>query len=459
MKNLYILTEERAKKNVIATILEEYSKKFNKNIINKNTQIVPIIENNIFKFYYKVKGVSIEEIDSIYIYIVSGYSSFVDYMIFEQGYTPIEDENYFSNEERINNLIMLVEETKTSDNESRNTSVYQRSSKFAYASYFYPKVPKYMLYNSKESLKKPSDTNIFGTNLLLTQNVKIIGKNLEYYKKFKTIDELIHFKNNMRLPPKGNIPILINKLDENNITISGILSKPKSKGNIGHDPNIGAITSIAKTLRDLGWNKKITVTKHYVKQEKINKMKHNKFLSLAGILNINLEGVDITSKINKPLLYWHYEDNSEKIATIFIHLLSLNNNIQSIYENHAGCERGYFHTPNTNIPIPKKHSGNKIAIPDLILKCDKEKEIILIEGKQSHTLHKGLDEINDYDLLENVCIKKYYPNYKINRWITTYGNDIYQMELNKKVLFHLNKDGTYYLNKNAPKWIKNCFNN
>lgn len=358
MNNLYILTEERAKGDVIEQILSLYSKYYSKsvNFFNK-IKIIPEIINNKHTFAYNIKGVSIESINEIKLLIVSGNSSFVDFLVFEQEFLPKENER--------NNLLMLIEETKTSDKESRNTGVYQRSSKFVYADYYYPNVPKFMLYNSENNdhNKTPTDTNIFGTNLLLTQNVKIIGKNLKYFYKFTSIDELITFKNHMRKPPKGNVPIDITKFDDR-IEISGRLSKPANAGNIGHDPNIGSLTSIAKSLRVLGWNKRIVITQHGVKQEKVDKMRSNKFLNIASILDIELDGITF-EKPTIPTNYWHYEYNSEKLGTIFLHLLSigLDENIKGIYENHAGCERGYFYTKdNQTITIPKKDKNGLIYI-------------------------------------------------------------------------------------------------
>lgn len=454
MSNIYILTEERPKLHVIKQILELYSKNFNRTMVCKNINILPEIKNNKHTFLYNINGAKIDGISEIKIKIVSGDSSFVDFLVFEQNHLPSEDQN--------NNLLMIIEETKTSDKESRNTGVYQRSSKFVYADYYYPNIKKFMLYNSenKDSNDKPTDTNIFGTNLLLTQNINIIGKNLKYYKKFNNIDELIEFKNNMKLPPANNVPILIKKYNDK-ITISGRLSKPANEGNIRHDPNIGSLTSISKSLRVLGWKGKIVITKHGVKQEKVDKMKSNKFLRIASMLNIELDGISF----KKPVLsrkYWHYEKKSEKLGTIFLHILSTNSNknISGIYENHAGCERGYFYDNKNNpITIPKKDKNNvNLYLPDLILKNSKTKDILIIEGKQSSTLKQGLEEIKHFESIENEFIKPNYKLYSITRWIVTYGNDIYKNNLNDKVLFHLNKDGSYYINKNSPLWFKKLFN-
>ena len=108
---------------------------------------------------------------------------------------------------------MGIEETKTSDEESRNTGVYQRGSKFVYINAYYKNIKLYMLYNEElggREDKRPSDTSIFGTNILLTLGVNIVGKDTSrWFYRFNGLDELINFKNNMRQPPANNVPIII----------------------------------------------------------------------------------------------------------------------------------------------------------------------------------------------------------------------------------------------------------
>lgn len=179
------------------------------------------------------------------------------------------------------------------------------------------------------------------------------------------------------------------------------------------------------------------------------------------MVGIELDGVSFNVNKFIPKQYWHYEHNSEKVGTIFLQMLatSKNDSVISIYENHAGCERGYFYTQTRKaLALPKKDkNGVNLYLPDLILKNDETKEILLIEGKQSSTLDKGLEEIKHFESIEDEFIKPYYRNYSIERWIVTYGKDIYHKNLNPKVIFHLNKNGTYYVNENAPIWIKELF--
>ena len=309
-------------------------------------------------------------------------------------------------------------------------------------------------------MKKPSDTSIFGTNMLLTLGVEILGKsNLNWFKKYESIDELINAKNSMRRPPAGNVPILISKYDDR-IEVSGRLSKPAEVGNIGHDPNIGALSLIAKCLRKLGWDKKIVITQHGVSQKYINRTRgRNKFLYICKLYGVILDGIIMPENYDLPKKYWHYEKSSEKVTSILLHVLAENNGIKEVYQNHAGCERGYFYTKDKKaITLPKKDSGGveNLYIPDLILYDSLTDTILLIEAKKLSTLNKGLIEIQHYDSIENEYIRKYYPNAKNLRYLTLFGGNIREIP-HENVLIHMNSDGSVLINKDAPNFIKELF--
>lgn len=452
--NLWILTEERPKNSVVFTILREYCRMKNKQIAGEEIIIMPIATNGIFTFTYAVQGVSISDIIDIKIKIVSGYSSFMDYMLVEQENEPVNHS--------LSNIVFLLEETKTSDAESRNTGIGQRASKFTYANYYCPDVPKYMLYNEEATSDKdrnPTQTNIFGTNMLLTQDVRFIGKTMTLFTAFTSVDEMIEFKSHMRLPNKTNIPILLKKVNEDTITISGRLSKPKDAGNIGHDPNIGTITCIASTLRKLGWTKNIVVTQHGVSQNYASRNSNNKFIRICKILNIKLEGITMPSNIELPEYYWQYAMSSEKVASILLHLTCQYAGVHGIYENHAGCERSYFREADGSFTtLHKKDAGGKdnLLLPDVVLRNDATKEIYLVEGKMHNKLAEGLYDITGYDAIENEHIKRSYPGYSITRWVTLFGGENTTLP-HEAVLILCNKQGKVIINPNAPQAIKDAF--
>lgn len=450
MKNLWILTEERPKVKVLETIIQYFAKNQNIGFINSGyLKIIPILENNKFSFCYEVIGINTPKINKIFIKIVSGQSSFVDFLIYFQEKQPIFKDI----------PLYAIEETKTDDSESRNTGIYQRCSKFVYIDYFYPNIKKIMLYSLQiQQKEKPTQTNIFGSRLLTTYGVEIIGKiqNEEQIKPFYSIDELIKYKNKMKKPPKSNTPIIITK-HKDEIQISGRLIKADR---LSHDPNIGALSIISAVLRKLNWKHKIVITMHGLKQKHL--LSENKFIQIANRLNIELQGLTIQNIITKKQ-YWHYEEQGEKLATIFIHLVVENfTHGYSIFENHAGCEKGYFHNSDGSVIPLKKYSnreeykdGNKSAIihiPDLILLDIENLEIINIEGKKFQDRKLGISELNNYDDIENFYIKLQYPKYKIIRTVVLYGGILDNNKtLEIEIGFVLTKYGKMILGIKAPK--------
>lgn len=464
--NLWILTEERPKPSVIFQIACLYCQDFDATMhcydrlkvktIQGSSELTirPIITNGIFQFTYIVEGIGISGINQIFIKTVSGNSSFFDFLVFKQESIPIDGQT--------NNLLMAIEETKTSDDESRNTGVYQRASKFVFIDPYTTTAKLYMLYNDElecREYKKPSDTSIFGTNMLLTIGVKIVGKDTsKWFNSFRSLEDIIRFKAGMRRPPAGNVPIDITRYDDR-IEISGRLSKPASKGNIGHDPNIGALSIIAKCLRYLGWKKDIVITQHGVSQAYVNKTHgNNKFLYICAILGLKLKGITMPTTVSLPEQYWHYEMSSEKMASILLHVVGKRHGMRGIYQNHAGCERGYYKTPtDALIALPKKDKfGENLYLPDLVLHDPKTNTIILVEGKKLSTLQNGVEEIQNYDSIENEFIKIDYPECSIYRCVSIFGGKNVGIP-HPAVILYLNEYGQIFINPNAPNCVKEMF--
>jgi len=454
-KNLWFLTEERPKKEVLQTIFQKFAKDYGFAVFVDAIRIFPILDDNKFTFTYEVTGFRCNKVDKVYVKTVSGNSSFTDFLIFYQKDEPtIKDEPIYA-----------IEETKTDDKESRNTGVYQRCSKFVFIQSYYPNVKKIMLYNLQIVQKvKPTSTYIFGTKLLLTLGVEILGKKLDpkIFTPFKTIDEVIDLKKEMRKAPKGNVPILLIK-SKTKIEVSGRLFK---SGGLSHDPNIGALSIICAVLRELGWTKKIEITQHGLLQNHVGKT--NKFIQIANKIGISLLGLTIP-KVGMNSDYWKYDKDGEKLGTIFIHLVVEEfSQGYSIFENHAGCEKGYFF-PLSGEPIPLEKYKNRalykagdkkqiIEIPDLILLDKKEKEIINIEGEKYVNRNAGILQIKTFDFIEKIYIKKNYPKYKIIRTVVLFGSEETSI-IEIEVGFLLNKNGQLILSVKAPKLFQEAIKN
>ncbi len=453
--NIWILTEERPKGHVVQKILELYAVDFHDTVNAEGISIEPIIKSGKFEFTYEVKNVSIGMAGKVFIKTVSGSSSFFDFLLFRQPDAPIEGS--FAEAP-----LMAIEETKTGDDESRNTGVSQRGSKFVFIDEFYPHTKTYMLYNeehARDDNRKPSDTSVFGTNVLLTLGAVIVGKDTsKWFKPFRSVDELIQFKSSMRKPPAGNVPIEITEYDDH-IEISGRLSKPADAGNIGHDPNIGGLSMISKCLRVLGWDKDIVITLHGVTQDYVDRTHgKNKFLYICSRLNMRLDGIDMPVSTSLPEQYWHYERSSEKVASILLHMVCSKYGMSCVYENHAGCERGYFWTKDRReITLPKKDKhGNNLLLPDVVLYDEATKQILLVEGKKLSTLQNGIDEIKGYDRIEEDYINKFYPGSNVLRCVSIFGGSM-TGHLHQDVLIYVNLSGRIFINPNAPECVKTAF--
>lgn len=459
MLDLWVLTEERPKTEVLRTIFKLFAESQGGGFIDI-IRIIPILDKERnFSFTYEVLGFKAAQVNKVYLKTISGSSSFVDYLIYHQAAEPVPSDS----------PLIAIEETKTDDAESRNTGVFQRATKFVFIKNVYPEARLIMLYNLQiEQKKTPTATNNFGTRCFKTIGVEIIGKVVEKEDElspFKCIDELIEQKNSMRRPPEGNIPILISK-QNNTITVSGRLFK---SGSLSHDPNIGALSLISSTLRILGWKGRIVLTQHELTQKMLSY--GNKMIAVCRQHSLEMEGLTLPQKPDsyKETDYWRYESTGEKLGTIFLHLIVESfTRGYSIFENHAGCEKGYFIDSNGSAHAIVKYKDSVkykagdlsqiIHIPDLILIDGDRVKVINIEGKQYKNKLNGIHELNNFDAIESVYIAKHYPQHVIIRTVVLYGS---KEEVIKEVEvgFLLNEDGKLVLGPKAPELFTEAIQN
>ena len=454
--NLWILTEERPKKEVVVILLEKYLQDRNISCFVDTIRIIPILQDIIFTFKYEVIGFKTPKINNIYIKIISSKSSFVDYLVFESIECPTDKMT----------PLYAIEETKTDDKESRNTGVYQRCSKFVYLDFFYPNISKIMLYSLQiEQKKEATLTYIFGTKMLKTLGVEILGKegiDDEKYNAFESVDALIALKNSMPETKNGVSVKLTKTLDS--IEISAKLEK---SGRLASDPSIGMTTIMSACLRKLGWDKDIVITQHNLPNQR-SVGKNNKFIQIANKLHIKLKDLEVPS-VTQHSSYWKYDTTGEKIGTIFLDIVvdEFSNGF-TIYHNHAGCERGYFLTQNGEKLAVKKYTnrakykaGDKskiIALPDLVLKDEEEKLIINIEGEMYKNSKVGIEQLKGFDAFEELYISHYYPNYNIQRTVVLYGSEDRKKPIGK-ISFVLTTQGKILISATAPKLFITSFKN
>jgi hypothetical protein len=460
-ETLWILTEERPKRKIIERILVKFADD-HKSIVEWNEfRITPLLDDSDrFTSTYEIEGLISPLLRNVYLLVISGNSSFVDYLVYFQDNMPSPSDQ----------PIYAIEETKTDDSESRNTGVFQRGTKFVYLDLFFPQVEMSMLYNLQiDQIAAPTQTNIFGTRCFRTLGVQILGKEAhsETDGSWSSIEELIEFKSNMRKPPAGNVPIEIKKIGKNLITVSGRLVKKTGKSaGLSHDPNIGALSLISASLRRLGWLNRIQIVNHGLSQEMVQP--NNKFVQIANHLDLELEGIKIP-EAKFPEQYWHYEESGEKIGTIFSHLVIEHfSNGRVIYENHAGCERGYFYTPdgvplavgkrlkNKDGKMPK--DAESIALPDLVVVDDLRKEILNIEGEKSTNVLKGIEQLKGFSNIEKTYFKQHYPQYTVSRSIILFGGRDKKVS-HPEVSLLLDSDGDIFLGPSASQLMSEAIGN
>ena len=442
---IWILTEERAKIDAIKGILHriDSDKILDKRINITDLKIKPIINNKKFQFEYEIEGVTPKTI----LKIVRGkQGSFVDYLVFYQLELPNEkDLPYYA-----------IEETKTTTDESRNVAVNQRLTKFVFIDHFenMKKTKKIMMYTIRKNNKTAPATFVFGIRIMKTLDIDIMGlKESSEHNAFENLEDLEEAKNriaNKQINP-NNVPVKI-LVSEEQIIITGKLEK---SGRLGHDPNIGSITSLAKTIKTLdSQNRPIMIRNHGLDQKMIDNT-HNKFIKIATELNLKLEDLELPrSRIEGN--YWEYSKTGEKIVSVMFHHLLEYHDYQVIYENHAGCEQGYFETPNGKLDTIEKVTKK----PDMVIIDKSEKILYVIEAEPSENVFKhnmGISQLENFDGFEKKYCGKY-DDYKCERYVICYGDSLIQEKVNNpKILFQLKTNGEIMFSGTCPTWIKKLF--
>ena len=72
------------------------------------------------------------------------------------------------------------------------------------------------------------------------------------------------------------------------------------------------------------------------------------------------------------------------------------------------------------------------------------------------TLDKGVQEIENYDSIEQEYIYPEYKEVKIMRCVSIFGGNLTEIP-HEKVLFYLADNGRIIINKNAPQCIRKAF--
>lgn len=197
----------------------------------------------------------------ILLYLVKGTGAFVDYIVFDH-LNPTQESK----------PVLLVESTKTTDKDSRNTSVNQRFTKFATARQYYPDCPMVLFYNTKQNHSTCSGK--FGLQLLKTYGIGVSDINgclLEDIPVFTCIEDVIQCKNAIATKAH-NVAVKIRHVSKHHFEISAKLCKGKT-AMLNNDPNIGYITGICNVMHMFDPLASFTVMQHGITEVKSTKSK------------------------------------------------------------------------------------------------------------------------------------------------------------------------------------------
>jgi hypothetical protein len=446
-KQYTILTEEAPSIYDIKFIIEKVFKLDLDTICNNDLKIVSI--GNKFTGKWKL------EIDN-YIFniqLFKGVTSCVDYIVF--------DGKIDLNNESGENAMCILESTKTCDKESRNTSVYQRLTKFTTYFKMFPKSKalQFMLYNANWNSSTITETAKLGFRIMKTLGINVYCGTHTYInlldkyniKEFINLDEIITSKNSIR-QKKGNtsVQILIKNYIKDkkiikNIYISCKLDKGNgaSKGKMSHDPNIGLLSGLVNCINKFS-NDDIIVTEHGLDQTYFDKTRKSKFWHSVYSINLDFHDVIVKSYPTLPKKYFMIEDNmTEKLSTILFDYL---NPEETIFSNHSGCALTNLKTISGSINIEKT-----MPRPDIVFFNKENKTITIVEGKIEKEIKQGIKQLEEDNLKRFIkLINTHYPAYNINRGlcitIDSITNIKKYIELKYPILFALDKEGNYIIN-------------
>lgn len=237
------------------------------------------------------------------------------------------------------------------------------------------------------------------------------------------------------------------------------------------DPNVGLVASTVHSALSLGYSGDFFIEKHEKSLEYFNgnnKLARILSLAVARGHKVFVEGIEdpLNPRADSDV-YFKAEHNGEKLASIALEGRNIQNGPwETIFDNHAGCEKSYFKdaageykpVPKTFNPkkrkdleelgLPLAWEGEKLGLPDLVMKNEKEGRIIVVEGEMSENLFankKGYDQVEEGKFRKTVkWMAAHYPEYTVEVHMATFGKDT-----GENILYHLNKDGSEVYNGDA----------
>lgn len=384
---------------------------------------------------YLVKGFLSDFFDEIRYLIVSGTSSFVDYLFYLQEHLPTSKDK----------PIHAIEATKNGFKDAGNMTD-QRSEKDVLVKYYFGEdTPVSYLLNMRPGAEKePKNINLQALRRMKTCGMNIfvsyIGQ--EEYEEidvppYSSVEELVDNDRNLTLDKDGNVSFALPLWKSKN---------PKQQS----DPNIGRLCSIANTLKHLCFQKEFMIKNH--KLGLATFQGKNKLTRILNIMKssftIKIEEVGSFPELSfRKQEYFKLENNGEKIASIALEANLRERGLQTVFNNHAGCEKSYIITEKGQyVLLPTKdEQGQKIGISDLCSADRTIKGLFVFESERLVNKEVGHNQILSPEFIRSCYeIMKHWPGYYLEVHLVTFGD-----KCEKDLFYSLDKDNNEVLNMNA----------
>lgn len=451
----FVLTEEYPALEEIAAMLQQVGHTVPDSVTNNH--IVPTIVQTEKGSQFKGEWtLTVSPTLQVRIKLYKGHTACVDYMLFD------DDASFATGD--ASSARVILESTKTSDDGSRNTSVFQRITKFTTFRKMYPDAnPIQVMYWGNANWKDAiTPTAHMGLQLMATLGIELIShahthihdihhiherfvniKEKYNILPFASCDELIETKNNIK-QKKGNESIRLRK-EEQTIYLSLKLDKGSGaqKGIVSHDPNVGFLCATLHCLEKLAHApQQYVIENHGIAQAYFDKGPKSKMWHSIGGFRVTFQDCTIKETPPLPPRYFTIESKmTEKLATILCDITSPHT---TIFSNHGGCAltsiQGGGQTEDS--------VGRKMPRPDIVFQNKEKKEICIIEGKVEKDLSKGLQQLADAHLEGFMGkIRALYPDHTITKGLCITISDIAAVEnysrLEFPIMFALDEQGYF----------------
>lgn len=329
--------------------------------------------------------------------------------------------------------IVLLESTKTSNKDSRNTCIPQRIIKFLVGKHYYPTAQCVMFY--KDDPRFRSSSVLFAARLLSTLGISVYTPyaQIPTGKPFQTTDDLIKAKRVGRSPPKTNVPIQL-YVEDGVYVLSGRLNK--TVGRMDHDPNVGLFSGIISTLYKLDPTTRVRIINHGLDPNRLTS--NTKFWHALRGIDVRLDGIPSLAPSPLPPTYFKRAQHNERTASILMELEYVKSGFVCIFRNHAQGERSFLMDPSgKGVPVPKG-----MTYPDMVLLSLQKGDIYVVESKLQIHMTKAVKQLRGLDPFDALLRSMYAGPRSIHRGMCICSSDFTQLTSEYPIWFRLFPDGT-----------------